>query len=125
MRAVRSKAHAERHAAGLLLGHGSGAAANQKLAGKPDALKNGSVNTDYLEDLAAFVNDRFFLRQEAVTLWTRLNASLLRSSVTDKVVLGRDGWLYFAATLPDYTRTQRMTERELWCAARRLYLLQE
>ncbi len=111
---------------GLLLTGGSEAAANQVLAPKPSIQKrDGSLNAAWLEDLARYVNDRFSLRQEAVTLWARLNAGLFHSSVTDQVVLGKDGWLYFSATLPDYTRTDPMSERELWCAARRLWLLQE
>ncbi|MGX8693073.1 MAG: alginate O-acetyltransferase AlgX-related protein [Clostridia bacterium] len=111
---------------GLLITGGSGAAANQVLAPKPVLLKSdGRLNTAWLEDLSRYVNDRFSLRQEAVTLWARLNAGLLHSSVTDQVILGKDGWLYFSATLPDYTRTAPMSERELWCAARRLWLLQE
>ena len=111
---------------GLLLTGGSGAAANQVLAAKPVLDKrDGSLNTAWLEDLSRYVNDRFSLRQEAVTLWAQLNAGLLHSSVTDQVILGRDGWLYFTPTLPDYTRSAPMSERELWCAARRLCLLQE
>ena len=111
---------------GLLITGGSGAAANQVLAPKPVLLKSdGKLNTAWLEDLSRYVNDRFSLRQEAVTLWARLNAGLLHSSVTDQVILGKDGWLYFSATLPDYTRTAPMSKRELWCAARRLWLLQE
>lgn len=111
---------------GLAITGGSGAAANQVLAAKPVLQKrDGSLNTAWLEDLSRYVNDRFSLRQEAVTLWARLNARLLRSSVTDQVILGRFGLLYFAPTVPDYTRSDPMTERELWCAARRLWLLQE
>ena len=41
------------------------------------------------------------------------------------MILGSDGWLYYAPTLADYTRSEPMTERELWCAARTLALLQE
>ena len=111
---------------GLLITGGSGAAANQVLAPKPVLLKSdGSLNTAWLEDLSRYVNDRFSLRQEAVTLWARLNAGLLHSSVTDQVILGRFDLLYYAPTVPDYTRSNPMTERELWCAARRLWLLQE
>ncbi len=111
---------------GLALTGGAEAAANQVLAPKPALHKrDGSLNTSFLEELSRYVDDHFSLRQEAVTLWARLNASLLRSSVTDQVVLGRDGWLYYSATLDDYCRVSPLTERELWCAARRLYLLQE
>jgi len=111
---------------GLLITGGSGAAANQVLAPKPVLLKSyGKINTAWLEDLSRYVNDRFSLRQEAVTLWARLNAGLLHSSVTDQVILGRFDLLYYAPTVPDYTRSNPMSERELWCAARRLWLLQE
>ena len=109
---------------GLALTGGSGAAANQVLAARPSLTnKDGALDPDYLEKLSDYVNDRFSLRQEAVTLWARLNAKLLRSSVTENVVFGRFGQLYFKPTLPDYTRCDPMTERELWCAARRLWLL--
>lgn len=111
---------------GLLLTGGSGAAANQVLAPKPVPQKrDGGLNTAYLEDLSRYVNDRFSLRQEAVTLWAKLNSRLFGSSVTENVVIGRDGWLYFKPSFPDYCRTESMNGRELWCAARRLYLLQE
>lgn len=111
---------------GLLLGHGSGAAANQVLAVMPSPTKkDGSLNTDYPAGLSRYVNDRFFLRQEAVTLWAELNGKLLGSSVTKDVLCGRDGWLYYTPTLPDYTRSGLMTQRELWCAARRLALLRD
>ena len=111
---------------GLMITGGAKAGANEILAGKPSLQKrDGTPNGEYLSDLAAYIGDRFFLRQEAVTAWAKLNASLLHTSVTEDVLLGRDGRLYFAPTLGDYTRTAPMTERELWCAARTLYLLQE
>lgn len=111
---------------GLLLTGGSGAAANQVLASRPALLdKEGKLNLRFAPALADYINDRFALRQQAVTLWAGLNAKLLHSSVADDVLLGRDGWLYYVPALPDYTRTRGMSERELWCAARTLALLQE
>ena len=112
--------------AGLALTGGAKAGANEVLAAKPALIRrDGSLNGDYLADLADYIGDRFYLRQECVTAWAKLNAALWRTSVTEDVVLGSDGWLYFAPTLADYTRTAPMTERELWCAARTLALLQE
>ena len=87
--------------------------------------RGGAFNGSVLSDLADYIGDRFFLRQEAVTAWAKLNATLLKSSVTEDVILGADGWLYFTPTLADFTRSDPMDERELWCAARVLYLLQE
>ncbi len=111
---------------GLLLTGGAEAGANEVLAVKPSlTTRDGKLNGDYLSDLGDYVGDRFSLRQECVTAWARLNAALFRVSVTDSVVLGTDGWLYYEPTLADYTRSEPMTERELWCAARTLWLLQE
>lgn len=112
--------------AGLLLTGGAKAGANEVLPAKPVMVnRDGSFNGNVLADAAKYVDKRFSFRQEAVTAWASLNAELFRTSVTDSVILGRDGWLYYAPTLPDYTSTAPMTERELWCAARTLYLLQE
>ena len=111
---------------GLLLTGGAKAGANEVLAQKPSlTAKDGSFNANVLTELSDYVGDRFYLRQECVTAWARLNASLLGSSVTEDVILGRGGWLYYAPTLDDYTRAAPMSQRELWCAARTLYLIQE
>ena len=112
--------------AGLVLTGGAEAGANEVLAAKP-ALRdrNGRFNPDVLADLGDYVGDRFSLRQECVTAWAKLNAALFGVSVTDSVVLGTDGWLYYEPTLADYLRSEPMTDRELWCAGRTLYLLQE
>ena len=113
-------------AVGLALGAESKAGANEVLAVRPVLIKrDGAPNGDYPRDLADYVGDRFFLRREAVTARAKLSAVLFRTSVTEDVILGSGGWLYYAPTLGDYTRTERMSEREIWCAARTLYLLQE
>ena len=111
---------------GLLLTGGAEAGANEVLSSKPSLTRrDGSFNPDVLADLGDYVDDRFSLRQQCVTAWAGLNAALFRVSVTDSVVLGSGGWLYYEPTLADYTRAAPMTDRELWCAGRTLYLLQE
>ena len=111
---------------GLALTGGSPAGANEALAPKPRVQnRDGSFNADVLSDLSAYVDSRFSLRQESITVWAALNAALLNTSATEDVLLGSDGWLYYAPTLPDYTRTEPMTDEELWSAAQTLYLIQE
>lgn len=111
---------------GMLLWGESEAGANEVLSPRP-ALKTrtGELNTEYLTDLSDYIADRFALRQEFITLWAKLNSSLFQTSVTENVLLGEDGWLYYAPTLPDYLGTDTMSARESWCAVRTLYLLQE
>ena len=110
---------------GLLLTGGAEARANEVLAAAPRLTdREGALNSAVLTELADYVDDRFFLRQECVTGWAVLNAAA-GSSITKDVLLGENGWLYYAPTLPEYTGADPMTGRELWCAGRTLYLLQE
>ncbi len=100
------------------------AAANERLANKPKLQQKGKWNTNYLSDLANYVSDRFFLRQELITTRSRA-AALLGSSTVKDVLLGKDGWLYYAPTLGDYCGTERRSDGELAAAARDLALMQE
>lgn len=110
---------------GLLLTGGSDAAANEIPPAAPALFADGRLNTDVLSDTAAYVNGRFSFRLECITAWARLNAALFHTSTAENVLIGRDGWLFYAPTLDDYTGSAPMTAREIYCAARTLALLQE
>ena len=103
----------------------SDAAANEQLAQMP-ALRteDGALNTEYLGQLQSYVNDRFFLRQKLITLDRRMS-NLLGVSGEDSVIAGKDGWLFFAETLGDYTGTGRMSSRDLFSAANNVALMEE
>ncbi len=110
----------------LLPSQGNEAGGNQALSRVPAPRDDeGNWNTAYLSQMQNYAADHFFLRQEMITAWSTLNARALRSSITENVVLGRDGWLYFGDTLPDYAGLAPMTEREIFSAARNLELISE
>lgn len=100
-------------------------AANEQLSEKPSfKTEDGKINTSYLSDLQSFINDRFFLRQELITLDRRLS-NALGVSGEPSVIAGKEGWLYFTETLDDYTGTNMMTTRELFSAASNVALMEE
>lgn len=100
-------------------------AANEQLAEAPKIkTDDGSMNTSYLTELQSYVNDRFFLRQELISLERRLS-SALGVSGEPEVILGEDGWLFFADTLNDYTGVEPMSTRELFSAASNVALMEE
>ena len=103
----------------------SQAAANEVLAQAPSLhTKEGTFNTDVLSDAADWTADHFALRQEFSTAWSRIHAVLFRSSVEEKVILGRGDWLYYRESLNDY-RGIGLPEEQLNAAARNLALMQE
>lgn len=104
----------------------SKAASNEQLAQKPALYDGeGNWNENYLSQLADWVNDGFFLRQELISGNNWLSANLLASSDAEDVIAGSDGWLYYTPTLPDYTGTGAMSDRELFSAAKNLQLMAE
>lgn len=112
--------------AGLLIFGPAEAAANEILSQPPAATEeDGSFNAAVLNDASDYLADRFFLRQELITLDARLESGLLGESASEDVILGKEGWLYYATTLDDYRGQNLMTDREIWAAAHTLQLMQE
>lgn len=111
---------------GLAVFGPSDAVANELPAQKP-ALRSaeGEFNAEYLADLSDYVAGRFWLRPQLIAANARLTAAVFQSSASEDVVLGREGWLYYAPTLDNYLGVNGMTERELFCAARNLALMAE
>lgn len=111
--------------AGMLLFGEAQPAANEVLAAKPAiTTRSGEFNLSFLSDVSDYIADRFAFRQELATAWAGVNAKLFGTSVEEQVVLGRDGWLYFSDTLPDYMG-QGMSDTQLRYLANDLALMQE
>ena len=109
----------------FLLAGPAEAGANERLPAKPRLTAAGGVNVDVLADTADYFAGRFGLRQELITANAALCAAVFGESAQEDVLLGTDGWLYYADTLADYCGSAPLTERQLWCAARNLLLMQE
>lgn len=107
---------------GMMIFGGSRAGANEILAPRPRLReRDGTLNTEFLTDCSDYLSDRFFLRQEAITLRNRLSTDLFATSPSPKVALGREDWLFYAETLEAAPRS----DAELWRAGENLKLLQE
>lgn len=109
---------------GMLLFGPAEARANELLASKPVLHGDQGWNGHFLTELSDYVSDRFFLRQELVTAHNRLLSALGGGEAAD-VIAGREGWLYYAATLDDYTGAGALSDAELAAAAQNLALMRE
>lgn len=109
----------------LFLGESQGAA-NEVLSLKP-VLKNpdGSWNLEVLSDAADYFGDHFAFRQELITADSAIKAGLFHTSSQDQVALGKDGWLFYAETLDDYTGADSLTARQTYSIGRSLALAQD
>ena len=111
---------------GMIFAGPSPAAGNEAPAAKPRVIKlNGTFNVNFLSDLQTYLGSTFYLRLEGITGWDTLCAKLFHTSVNEDVLIGPDGWLFFGGAVNDISGANQMTDREIWCAARSLYLMQE
>ena len=102
------------------------AAGNETLQAKPVLVyADGAVNPDYFSELSDYLADHTAFRAELITARAHAAAALFGESSSDQVILGKDGWLFYARELPDYEGSEPMSDRQIWCAARSLYLMQE
>lgn len=98
---------------------------NKTLATAPKLTKDGSINLNYFEDLAAYFEDHFAFRQELVSADAWIQSKIFKVSNVDTVLVGTDGWLFYTDTVDDYLKRNTMTERQAFNTVNNLRLLQE
>ncbi len=110
---------------GMFVFGASDAVSNERLAAKPKLVRAGKLNVDVFSETADYFAGRFFGRPALITANSAVEAAVFEEASSQDVVLGKDGWLFYADTLEDFQGTNPMTSRELFCAARNLALMQE
>ena len=65
--------------------------------------RDGALNGEVLADAANYAETRFAFRPQLVSARSFLYEKLLHSSAEPQVVLGREGELFYASTLDDYS----------------------
>lgn len=110
---------------GMAITGPSGSVGNEILSAPPSLTKAGGFNPSFLSDASDYFADHFAARQELITANARLEAALFGESAEEKVILGKDGWLYYKSTLDDYRGQNLLADREIWSAAHCLALMQE
>ncbi len=111
---------------GMLVVPERSVSANQQLAPFHSLTQeDGALNPDVFQEATDYIADHFAFRQELITADAVLTASVFRTSAEEKVILGKDGWLFYAETAEDYLHTAPLTDRQLWAAAHTLALVQE
>ncbi len=98
---------------GILLGHKNINAEKRALAPAPEIVTEEGINTDFTREFDDYFTDNFAFRPNLVTLYAELNAALFGESISDQVILGKDGWLFFEPALSDYMKTNTLSGNEI------------
>jgi len=98
---------------------------NETAVPAPKLMLSGKLNTEFLTELSDWYAQRFAFRSEAISMDSLLLANIFRTSSTDEVIVGKDGWLYYASTADDYCNARTLTDREIGNIAVTLSLFEE
>ena len=80
---------------GILFAGPAEAGANEVLTKAPQLKdKDGKLNDRFLNDVASWVNDHFFGRQELISAHNKTVSTAFGVSAADDVILGSGDWLY-------------------------------
>ena len=110
---------------GLALGGWEDSAENTERAAVPSLTEDGHVNLRFFRHAGEWFEDNFAWREELVTANAKLQAGLFGVSAQDEVILGTDGWLYYADSLNDFTGREQLSDRALFDIARSAKITQE
>ena len=68
---------------------------NRKFAEFPSIERNGRVNWRFFNEFDAYIKDRFGFRYLLIAIDNQIGRRLFNSSGSDRVLLGKRGWLYY------------------------------
>ncbi len=111
--------------AGMAVCRGGAGTENRELAEFPQIKEDGKWNIGFLQGLGAYFKDHFAFRPYLVSADAIVQSKVFGVSNVERVVLGENGWLYYAATIDDYLGRNVMSERGVYNAAHNLSLLQK
>ena len=97
---------------------------NKKLSERPVIIDESGFNLGYMQELSKYFEDRFAFRTYMVDINSRIRADIFKTSPEDDVIVGKNGWLFYASTLDDYLGDNLSTNRELFAMAENVKLMQ-
>lgn len=84
---------------------------NRELAAAPVLMTEEGVNMNFFNECDSYVSDHIGYRSELVAANTAVYTTLFHMSPEDDVIMGTDGWLYYAQTLDDYYNVPSISDR--------------
>ncbi|OON95592.1 MAG: hypothetical protein ATN36_07885 [Epulopiscium sp. Nele67-Bin005] len=94
-------------------------------AKKPEVISGGQLNFQYFEELNDYLADNFNGREALIEANATLMENIFSTSADSQVIVGQNDWLYFSATLHDFTGKNLLTDIEIRQIAKILSLIAE
>ena len=106
--------------------YGDETSENRELSDFPSLhTEDGGWNTGFTEQLDTWISEHIGFRKLLVEANSAVRSALFGMSSEDSVVVGQDGWLFYAETESDYLNVPTLSERNIKNLVRTLTLMQE
>lgn len=109
---------------GTLAGIETPSLEKRTLASRPSLFADQTLNMNFTSEFDAYFSDNFTFRTNFISGWHQVNQLVLQQSGNDRVIVGKDGWLFFRDTLDDYLGVSRLDAVALSRLDRLLHLQQ-
>ena len=96
----------------------------REFAAFPAYVQDGKLNNDFGSGFEAWYNDRIPLRANLLASANFIKGEILHAE-TSNVMIGKDGWLFYASEANDYMNTNPLTESQVKAEAVTLSLIEE
>ncbi len=96
----------------------------KELAKWPSLTKDGHFNMEYSSEIEAWFNDHLPLRAGLISVHNAVIGEFFHAD-TSNVIVGKDGWLFYANEAEDYMNTNAMSDRQVADVAVTLSLIEE
>ena len=98
---------------------------NRQLSSFPSLrTEEGAWNRDFFAGFETWFTEHFAFRNELVYADAMVQRTVFHESSEERVIAGKDGWLYYTTTLPDYLGTNALSDRNLYNLVHNLCLTQ-
>lgn len=110
---------------GLVFGQSGEPIGNEEQAKAPLLQEEGKLNPSFLKDAGDYFEQKMAFRDMLISANTRISSDLLGVSANDQVIVGKNGWLYYADSLDDYQGVNLLSPRALYNVAANVRMMQE
>ena len=104
---------------------GASGAEKRKLAEMPKIIEDGKFNTEFTRKFDTYFSENFGFRPQLITAYSGLAYKAFGDSLNEKIITGKDGWLYFNETMNDYLGKAVLSQGDISRIYRSLYLQTE
>ena len=106
----------------MIFGYENVNAEKRELATPPALFTQSGVNAEFTRQFDDYFTDNFAFRSDMITMHARLSGGVFGESVSDQVIIGKDGWLFFTPTLNDYKKADTLSDNEIYRICRILQI---